>query len=100
MADDFWDLTDPDTGEMKKFDGRFVLNDIKKTLGYRDVNIVKKVEMQLGKFGDESIYKKDEKAKNFSNGVKKGVELSNKIFMPLLFVLFTILVVQSLRQRC
>ena len=30
-------------------------------------------------------------------GVKKGVELSNKIFMPLLFVLFTILVVQSLR---
>ena len=30
-------------------------------------------------------------------GVKKGVELSNKIFMPLLFVLFTILVIQSLR---
>lgn len=30
-------------------------------------------------------------------GVKKGVELSNKIFMPLLIVLFTILVVQALR---
>lgn len=30
-------------------------------------------------------------------GVKKGVELSNKIFMPLLFVLFTILVIQALR---
>lgn len=30
-------------------------------------------------------------------GVKKGVELSNKIFMPLLFVLFTLLVIQSLR---
>lgn len=30
-------------------------------------------------------------------GVKKGVELSNKIFMPLLFVLFTLLVVQALR---
>ncbi len=30
-------------------------------------------------------------------GVKKGVELSNKIFMPLLFILFTILVIQSLR---
>ncbi|MHA3893258.1 sodium-dependent transporter [Acinetobacter sp. GXMZU3951] len=30
-------------------------------------------------------------------GVKKGVELSNKIFMPLLFVLFTFLVVQALR---
>lgn len=74
MADDFWDLTDPDTGEMKKFDVRFVLNDIKKTLGYRDVNIVKKVEMQLGKFGDESIYKKDEKAKNFSNGVKNDLD--------------------------
>lgn len=29
-------------------------------------------------------------------GVKKGVELSNKIFMPLLFILFTILVIQSL----
>ena len=30
-------------------------------------------------------------------GVKKGVELSNKIFMPLLFILFTILVIQALR---
>lgn len=28
---------------------------------------------------------------------EKGVELSNKIFMPLLFILFTILVIQSLR---
>lgn len=30
-------------------------------------------------------------------GVKKGVELSNKIFMPLLVVLFTILVIQAVR---
>ena len=30
-------------------------------------------------------------------GVKKGVELSNKIFMPLLVVLFSILVIQALR---
>lgn len=30
-------------------------------------------------------------------GVKKGVELSNKIFMPLLVILFTILVIQALR---
>ncbi|SEM12052.1 sodium-dependent transporter [Acinetobacter sp. DSM 11652] len=30
-------------------------------------------------------------------GVKKGVELSNKIFMPLLVVLFTILVIQAIR---
>lgn len=30
-------------------------------------------------------------------GVKKGVELSNKIFMPLLVILFSILVVQALR---
>lgn len=30
-------------------------------------------------------------------GVKKGVELSNKIFMPMLVILFTILVIQSLR---
>ena len=30
-------------------------------------------------------------------GVKKGVELSNRIFMPLLLVLFTILVIQALR---
>ncbi|OTG64316.1 sodium-dependent transporter [Acinetobacter silvestris] len=30
-------------------------------------------------------------------GVKKGVELSNKIFMPLLIVLFTILVIQAVR---
>ncbi len=30
-------------------------------------------------------------------GVKKGVELANKIFMPLLFVLFSILVIQALR---
>ena len=29
--------------------------------------------------------------------MKKGVELSNKIFMPLLFILFTILVIQALR---
>lgn len=30
-------------------------------------------------------------------GVKKGVELSNRIFLPLLMVLFTILVVQAVR---
>ncbi|AOA56925.1 sodium-dependent transporter [Acinetobacter larvae] len=30
-------------------------------------------------------------------GVKKGVELSNRIFMPLLVVLFTILVIQAVR---
>ena len=30
-------------------------------------------------------------------GVKKGVELSNKIFMPLLVILFSILVIQALR---
>ena len=30
-------------------------------------------------------------------GVKKGVELSNKIFMPLLVILFTILVIQAVR---
>jgi NSS family neurotransmitter:Na+ symporter len=30
-------------------------------------------------------------------GVKKGVELSNKIFIPLLLILFSILVVQALR---
>lgn len=30
-------------------------------------------------------------------GVKKGVELSNKIFIPLLVILFTILVIQALR---
>lgn len=30
-------------------------------------------------------------------GVKKGVELSNKIFLPLLILLFTILVIQALR---
>ena len=30
-------------------------------------------------------------------GVKKGVELSNKIFMPLLIVLFSVLVIQALR---
>jgi neurotransmitter:Na+ symporter, NSS family len=30
-------------------------------------------------------------------GVRKGVELSNKIFMPLLVILFTILVIQALR---
>lgn len=30
-------------------------------------------------------------------GVKKGVELSNKIFMPLLIILFTILVIQAVR---
>lgn len=30
-------------------------------------------------------------------GVRKGVELSNRIFMPLLIVLFTILVIQALR---
>lgn len=30
-------------------------------------------------------------------GVKKGIELANKIFIPLLIVLFTILVIQALR---
>lgn len=35
-----------------------VLEKINRTLDLRDVHIVKKTEMQIGKFGDETVYKK------------------------------------------
>ena len=38
-----------------------VIADIKKTLNYRNVNVVKKTEKQTGKFGDESVYSADAK---------------------------------------
>lgn len=38
-----------------------VLSNVAKTLNYRNVNLVKKTERQTGKFGDESICKKDKK---------------------------------------
>ena len=59
VADEEW--VDMTTGKpfAKKDD---VLNEIRKTLGYRTVHVVKKTEIKSGKFGDETVYKKDPKA--------------------------------------
>ena len=53
------------------WDPEEVLDRIRKNLRLRHLNIVKKIEMQTGKFGDESVYKKDATATNFANGLKK-----------------------------
>ena len=46
------------TGETFVEDRDVVLSNIEKTLNYRNVNLVKKVERQTGKFSKESIYSK------------------------------------------
>ncbi|GFH39866.1 CRISPR-associated endonuclease Cas9 [Lactococcus insecticola] len=50
-----------------------VISKIKKNLSLRNVNIVKKTEEQTGKFGDTSVYKRDETAKNFATGLKQNL---------------------------
>lgn len=70
MVNEEWEFIDPDTGEIRTFNRDVMLSQVAKTLQYRNINIVKKTEVQTGKFGDESVYKKDSKAKNFSSGLK------------------------------
>jgi CRISPR-associated endonuclease Csn1 len=73
MLDPLWKGVDPDTGEMFEFNRDDLLGEVEKTLHYRNINIVKKPELQLGKFGDESVYKADATANNFSAGLKKSL---------------------------
>ncbi|MDR0788794.1 MAG: type II CRISPR RNA-guided endonuclease Cas9, partial [Bifidobacteriaceae bacterium] len=77
MIDEDWMryVTDED-GKTAYMSGEFwnrdeVIAKIKQNLSLRNVNVVKKTEIQTGKFGDESVYKADEKAKNFAAGTKK-----------------------------
>lgn len=56
------------------WDQEEVFGKVRKNLGLRNLNIVKKVEVQTGKFGDESVYKKDDKATNFAKGLKKDLD--------------------------
>lgn len=70
MLEDVW--VAKETGEIIAYRDE-VLTEVEKTLNYRIVNIVKKTEVQIGKFGDESTYKKDIDAKNFSNGLKSDL---------------------------
>lgn len=81
MFNDFWEQTDPekgnivkpDTGEIVEFNRDEIIKKIEKTLDYKNINIVMKTERQIGKFGDESVYRKDSKAKNFSAGIKQNL---------------------------
>ncbi|SJX68551.1 CRISPR-associated protein, Csn1 family [Weissella confusa] len=76
MADAEWQLTDEETNETVTFERDEMFAQMAKTLTYRNINIVKKTEIQTGKFGDESVYKADAKAKNFSNGLKQSYPAS------------------------
>lgn len=71
MANDVWNLVDPDTGEITRLNRNETFEQIQKTLQYRNINIVKKLETQTGKFGDETVYKKGNKADDYSLGLKK-----------------------------
>lgn len=71
MKEERW--LNKETGEIIAYRDE-VLTHIRKALSYRNVNIVKKVELLSGKFGDESIYKKDANAKNFANGLKNKLD--------------------------
>lgn len=72
IADDkTW--TDTTTGEI--WWSKDVLARIGKAFNYRDVNVVRKTEDQVGKFGDESVYKKDNSAipsKNYLDTARYG----------------------------
>jgi len=69
----------PDVNNWSRDD---VLQKIQKTLQLRNINIVKKTEMQDGKFGDVSLYKspnnikgkKSGKQDNFAHGLKHNLE--------------------------
>jgi len=69
VKDEGW--VDMTTGETFA-DRDEVLNEVRKTLDYRTVHIVKKTEIKSGKFGDETVYKKDPQA----TPVKQGLEPS------------------------
>ena len=74
MVDEIWSGYDIETGKTtKEWQRDDTLNKIRKNLSLRNISIVRKTEVQLGKFGDESIYKKDETAENFSKGLKKNL---------------------------
>jgi len=63
MADLTWEGWDLETGEVLELWKRDeVLEKIQKNLGLRGMNIVKKTEVQIGKFGDESVKKKNKSA--------------------------------------
>ncbi|MEA4923012.1 MAG: type II CRISPR RNA-guided endonuclease Cas9 [Eubacteriaceae bacterium] len=74
MIEEKWELVDPDTGELIEIDRDQTLAKMEKTLGYKNVNIVKKTERQMGKFGDESVYKKEHEATNFAAGIKRDLD--------------------------
>ena len=76
MADENWVCYNIETGEVFDMLGSRdeILSKIKRNLGLRNVNVTKKTEMQLGKFGDESVYQKDPSARNFAAGIKKNLD--------------------------
>ncbi|MCL2050976.1 MAG: type II CRISPR RNA-guided endonuclease Cas9 [Lachnospiraceae bacterium] len=60
MAENTWEMMIDN--ELVSFERDEVLGKIQTALGYRNMNIVKKTEKLIGKFGDETIYKKDANA--------------------------------------
>lgn len=59
MANEQWDGYDAETGEIThEWSRDEILTKISKNLRLRGINIVKKTETQIGKFGDESVKKK------------------------------------------
>lgn len=70
MRNEKWEQIDPDTGEQFDIARDDVMEQIEKTLGFKNVNVVYKTEKQLGKFGDESIYKKNKTSDKFAAGIK------------------------------
>jgi len=65
MEKEIWQFKNIDfeTGEVTEYSqsSKEIMNNIEKTLDFRNVNVVKKTEKQEGKFGDESVYGKDAK---------------------------------------
>lgn len=64
-------LTDENGEVLWKFDD--VIPKIRKIMDYHQMNITKKTESQIGKFGDETVYQADGKSKNFSSGLKNNL---------------------------
>jgi len=75
MKNDTWIYWDAKTGDvLQEFNRDEVLSRIRSYLELRNINVVKKTEINSGKFGDNSILKKDPTAKNSAVGLKSNLD--------------------------
>lgn len=73
MVNDEWQLEDQETGAVTVLNRDETFDLMAKTLTYRNINIVNKLEVMSGKFGDESISKSGSKPERYYSGLKSNM---------------------------